>query len=249
MKKILAMACMAALMLSFPIFPVTASAETSATELIYIVEFTDATIYAPAQMQENERYTASLFAYEDTLYETPLTTNFHDEGYTFVECGSYRVVYFVENIVSEEMQQKTAILKIEDTTAPTITLFDVFAEYVEVGETITLPSAEAKDLSDAELYVDVKVFLNNSEIELNKNHSFVVKDEGIYSVVYTAEDSYGNETVKNFSFISVTPKSENVSDGDNIQGGCVGNVGNVGIVATLLSGMIALIRRKKNEKI
>ena len=246
MKKFAASMLSAALFfgLAFPI--TTASAEEASIEK-YTVEFTSDVVYAPALRIENARYTAVLYATEDVSGE-PLVTDFHSEGYVFNSCGDYTVVYTVEDFSLQSTYEKTINLHIQDTTVPTITLLDVFVEYAEIGEKIEIPTATATDLSNGNIDVNVQVFLNNTELTLNDTY-FIPQEEGTYSFVYSAKDSYGNEERLTYSVTAVkaiTNSPDSNADKNKENPSCSGRISGVGLIGLpLLVGGIFVFRRKK----
>ena len=70
--------------------------------------------------------------------------------------------------------------KVEDKEAPVITVNGQKTVYVSVGSTYTDEGASAIDNCDGEIKVDV-----NNSVDTSK--------EGVYTVIYTAKDSSGNE--------------------------------------------------------
>ena len=228
--------------------PILSSAEEGETQTKYTVEFTDEKIYAPALLQEGQRYTASLYAYDDTTLSSALTGNFHDQGYTFTECGKYCVVYSITDLVSGETSEKKAELIVEDTTSPTIVISDIFAEYAEIGEKIEIYSATATDLSGGNLDVSVRAEVGGKQVAVDERNSFIVSEEGEYTIVYSATDLHGNTAEKECSFIAVkATKEEKKEETGGFKGVVIGVLA-VLVCAALLTFVYVGAVRKRRKK-
>lgn len=72
--------------------------------------------------------------------------------------------------------------------------------YLVVGKDFKLPEASSFDIVEGECGVDVNVYKNYGKVTQTRmnveNNTFTPIDEGVYKIVYTAQDRSGNRTIE-----------------------------------------------------
>ncbi len=112
----------------------------------------------------------------------------------------------VSNYVAfeEKENQLESLYEIKLSQKPVLVVAWSEAEYISES-VITLPQATAKDVKGNELVVDVKVKFNDKFVKC-ENNAFTANEAGEYTVVYTAHDASGNESVTEYT-LQVTQKA------------------------------------------
>jgi hypothetical protein len=107
---------------------------------------------------------------------------------------------------------------IPDTQKPVITVDGEVPATGTVGTEIKLPAAHAEDDTDGEVPVTITVKAPDGTVSNVDHNAFTPKAEGDHVVVYHAEDTQGNEDVKEF-VISVEAKEEPGDSGNTDSSG------------------------------
>ena len=231
------------------LLPVGVSSVSAEEQLViydnYEIEISQEAVFAPAILSENYRYNASLYAFTDEDFTSPLCDKFDAEGYVITACGKYRVKYFLADKETGATSEKTAIISVTDTTVPVITLSGVYPEYFEIGDEVEFISASVKDNSGETLNYVVEVFLGENPVADNISEGKLkIKNSGTYRLVYTAQDSSGN-VGKTETFFTVL-QSENTDNGgeDGCKGGLSAESAALCAVTAAALAVLVLKRRK-----
>jgi hypothetical protein len=139
------------------------------------------------------------------------------------EAGIYQVVYFAKDS-NGKYTELMYMLSVYDETAPTLTVTDSLKKEYKVGDKVTIPAYSAKDNGD-NCYIQVELILPNNELRLlhysengevtsllaadntlynssfkvNEN-TFVLENEGTYTLRFLAYDEYYNIVSYEMSF-------------------------------------------------
>lgn len=139
------------------------------------------------------------------------------------EAGIYQVVYFAKDS-NGKYTELMYMLSVYDETAPTLTVTDSLKKEYKVGDKVTIPAYSAKDNGD-NCYIQVELILPNNELRLlhysengevtsllaadntlynssfkvNEN-TFVLENEGTYTLRFLAYDEYYNTVSYEMSF-------------------------------------------------
>ena len=174
-----------------------------------------------------------------------------DNGFTPLNEGTYTVVYSTIDEYERYVAETFIIEVIADTEKPIISVtFDTAQLYL--GDTLVLPTATAKDDVDGDVEVSVVIVFNNVTVATS---SFVVNEKGVYTVVYTAKDSAGNEAKEQFDVVvgekqdnSPAIEPDNGNDGNGCNG-CNSSLSAIPIGIVFIAVTVVLIVRKKRKKI
>ncbi len=102
----------------------------------------------------------------------------------------------IAQFISDEYQDKTPPVIIVDTEEPS-TGYNIVK-----NEKIDIPSASVLDINNAKLTTNVFYnygSTNQSEVSIDDN-GFIAKEFGLYTLVYTATDSFGNVSTKTIEY-------------------------------------------------
>ena len=139
------------------------------------------------------------------------------------KAGIYQVVYYAKDS-NGKYAEAIYMLSVYDETTPTLTVTDSLKEEYKVGDKITIPAYSAKDNSE-NCYIQVELILPNNELRLlhySENgevtslldadntlynssfkadeNTFVLENEGTYTLRFVAYDEYYNVVSYEMSF-------------------------------------------------
>ena len=163
-------------------------------------------------------------------------------GTAFSSVDGYETLTAKESKIEEYYQIKAS-------KKPVLSVAWVLEKNFVTDEKIQAPSASAVDYNGKPLVVNVKIQFDGKTVRSDKG-AFTAVEAGEYTVIYTAHDVDGNESVYT-NKITVAQGEQNVTtnepttlDKENnwtlalVAGGCV-------VVAVLANVVVVMIRRKK----
>ena len=107
------------------------------------------------------------------------------------KCGVYTINYIAKDSDGNTSKRYYNVY-VSDTVAPVIKINGKIGGDAKLGSTVELPSADVTDNLDNGLSVKIYVINPNGFMTLLKGNSFKAELEGIYRIVYYAQDSYFN---------------------------------------------------------
>lgn len=169
-------------------------------------------------------------------------------AFTPLSVGEYTIVYSAMDEYERYVAETFVVSVVADTQKPVISVtFETTTLFV--GDTLSLPTATALDDADGQVAVSVAVQFNGGTVATS---DFVVNEKGVYTVVYTAKDSAGNESIASFEVVvgenvTHTPTTEMEKEGGN---GLVWLFVGIGGTVVIGGGVCAfiIIRKKKNKE-
>ena len=188
--------------------------------------------------QDGNALTPSVYVtFEDELIA--VETNAFVAG----ERGIYKVVFVAkdEKDVYALFEYQIKIQK--DVIPPTITT-NFADQTVSIGTTIKIPKTSVADNVETGTTLVCKVYYGTEEIVV-ENNAFVAGKMGVYRVVFTATDAYGNVTEKVVQ-ITANDISENGTNG-NVIWIVLGVTGGLAVIGATVTAWI-IIKKKKNKR-
>ena len=160
--------------------------------------------------------TIDLFAESDAEYVTPIAENVIT--YVFPAPGTYRIMY---NFSDGSNVKGT--LQVTDTTAPEITLNNVYDTLLQTGDVLEIIDATVSDNSgENNIPYAVAVFFGEEDITSQfKENKLTLVRAGDYKFQYTATDSSGNAGLFETT-VTVAEGDGSVSEPQS--GGCNGGI-------------------------
>jgi len=128
-------------------------------------------------------------------------------SYTPAAAGSYTLVYLAQDDAGNLCYREFIITVADrDEVAPDLSISSEANVAVNVGETVTLPTAAAVDAKDGNLDAAVTVEIIGTEhvTELKPGGKYTPMTAGVQTVIYRVSDSFGNVAEKS---ITITVKS------------------------------------------
>ena len=162
-----------------------------------------------------------------------------NDSFVLQYVGEFVLEYTVT--YAQAKQTFTAKLTVCDTIAPEIELNGEYKSTASIGDTIEIVSAEIYDAGVCELICEV--YIGNAKVAV-ENGRFTIDRHGVYVVRYTATDTSGNETVKEYAITVPAPEEE--------KKGCNGSLGGnaaaiSSVTATLCATIVVVSKKRKHN--
>ena len=198
-------------------------------------------VVPPLKLDGNWHYSADIFEYADENYEKPLAEDV--TFFTFGKVQKYRLRYTVTEIGGEHREKVLySLVNAVDTSAPFVDIDDFYEEELALGDSITIYSASVTDNSGEELSYTVKLMMNGKDVSSEiKENKYKTKENGTLEIVYSAEDSSGNEGT---AVAKIT-----IGAGSNTKKGCNGSIRSESVVGIFLtiSAVVFIHKRRKSD--
>ena len=178
-------------------------------------------------------------AYEVRVYLGGAEIAKENDSFVLQYVGEFVLEYTVT--YAQAKQTFTAKLTVCDTVAPEIELNGEYQSTASIGDTIEIVSAEIYDAGVCELICEV--YIGNTKVAV-ENGRFTIDRHGVYVVRYTATDTSGNETVKEYAITVPAPEEE--------KKGCNGSLGGnaaaiSSVTATLCATIVVVSKKRKHN--